>query len=285
MKLVVNAYARSGAESADRTEKTAGKLCSAASIVLVAGSGFFRSGVCGEVFDIPTVDAGGGAVPSFIAAVLPAETDSEIAVLKIDGDGRLTDVAAQCIHWDAGCFELCVLLNEKNRSEPEPARLGSVDFPTGSGRQRRVALFRDGGLRISVEESGQERSWYVCGGTDGKAHVLDVGRERLLVIHASGCRRCENSEAETPVLGFKCGCRCENLVALTDRLPPLLPGKSAALKTDTSPRLSRSEPFWDMKSEQGMSFSAVHCANCRRKRAFSQIRRICRTPRGKPHLH
>ena len=206
MKLVVNAYARSGAESADRTEKTAGKLCSAASIVLVAGSGFFRSGVCGEVFDIPTVDEGGGAVPSFIAAVLPAETDSEIAVLKIDGDGRLTDVAAQCIHWDAGCFELCVLLNEKKRSEPEPARLGSV------------ALFRDGGLRISVEESGQERSWYVCGGTDGKAHVLDVGRERLLVIHASGCRRCENSEAETPVLGFKCGCRCEKLVALNDKI-------------------------------------------------------------------
>lgn len=59
MKLVVNAYARSGAESADRTEKTAGKLRSAAAIVLVAGSGFFRSGVCGEVFDIPTVDAGG----------------------------------------------------------------------------------------------------------------------------------------------------------------------------------------------------------------------------------
>ncbi|HRN14803.1 MAG TPA: hypothetical protein PK062_06010, partial [Clostridia bacterium] len=205
MKLVVNAYARSGAESTDRTEKTAGKLRSAAAIVLVAGSGFFRSGVCGEVFDIPTVDEGGGAVPSFIAAVLPAETDSEIAVLKIDGDGRLADDAAQCIHWDAGCFELCVLLNEKKRSEPEPARLGSVDFPTGSGRQRRVALFRDGGLRISVEESGQERSWYVCGGTDGKAHVLDVGRERLLVIHASGCRRCENSEAETPVLGFKCG--------------------------------------------------------------------------------
>lgn len=218
MKLVVNAYARSGARSADRTEKTAGKLRSAAAMVFVAGSGFFRSGVCGEVFDIPTVDEGGGAVPSFIAAVLPAETDSEIAVLKIDGDGRLTDGAAQCIHWDAGCFELCVLLNEKKRSEPEPARLGSVDFPTGSGRQRRVALFRDGGLRISVEESGQERSWYVCGGTDGKAHVLDIGRERLLVIHASGCRRCENSEAETPVLGFKCGCRCEKLVALNDKI-------------------------------------------------------------------
>lgn len=218
MKLVVNAYARSGAESADRTEKAAGKLRSAAAMVFVAGSGFFRSGVCGEVFDIPTVDAGGGSVPSFIAAVLPAETDSEIAVLKIDGDGRLADVAAQCIHWDAGCFELCVLLNEKKRSEPEPARLGSVDFPTGSGRQRRVALFRDGGLRISVEESGQERSWYVCGGTDGKAHVLDVGRERLLVIHASGCRRCENSEAETPMLGFKCGCRCEKLVALNDKI-------------------------------------------------------------------
>ena len=100
-------------ESTDRTEKTAGKLRSAAAIVLVAGSGFFRSGVCGEVFDIPTVDAGGGAVPSFIAAVLPAETDSEIAVLKIDGDGRLADDAAQCIHWDADCFELCVLLNEK----------------------------------------------------------------------------------------------------------------------------------------------------------------------------
>ena len=133
MKLVVNAYARSGAESADRIEKTAGKLRSAAAMVFVAGSGFFRSGVCGEVFDIPTVDEGGGAVPSFIAAVLPAETDSEIAVLKIDGDGRLTDVAAQCIHWDAGCFELCVLLNEKNLSEPEPARLGSVDFPTGNG--------------------------------------------------------------------------------------------------------------------------------------------------------
>ena len=169
MKLVVNAYARSGAESADRIEKTAGKLRSAAAMVFVAGSGFFRSGVCGEVFDIPTVDEGGGAVPSFIAAVLPAETDSEIAVLKIDGDGRLTDVAAQCIHWDAGCFELCVLLNEKNLSEPEPARLGSVDFPTGNGRQRRVALFRDGGLRISVEESGQERSWYVCGGTECQA--------------------------------------------------------------------------------------------------------------------
>lgn len=113
MKLVVNAYARSGARSADRIEKTAGKLRSDAAMVFVAGSGFFRSGVCGEVFDIPTVDEGGGAVPSFIAAVLPAETDSEIAVLKIDGDGRLTDVAAQCIHWDAGCFELCVLLNEK----------------------------------------------------------------------------------------------------------------------------------------------------------------------------
>ncbi|MFR7609657.1 MAG: hypothetical protein ACLUZ4_02465 [Christensenellaceae bacterium] len=110
------------------------------------------------------------------------------------------------------------MLNEKKRSEPEPARLGSVDFPTGNGRQRRVALFRDGGLRISVEESGQERSWYVCGGTDGKAHVLDVGRERLLVIHASGCRRCENSEAETPVLGFKCGCRCEKLVVLNDKI-------------------------------------------------------------------
>ena len=84
MKLVVNAYARSGAESADRIEKTAGKLRSAAAMVFVAGSGFFRSGVCGEVFDIPTVDEGGGAVPSFIAAVLPAETDSEIAVLKIN---------------------------------------------------------------------------------------------------------------------------------------------------------------------------------------------------------
>ena len=68
------------------------------------------------------------AVPLFIAAVLPAETDSEIAVLKIDGDGRLTDGAAQCIHWDAGCFELCVLLNEKKRSEPEPARLGSLSL-------------------------------------------------------------------------------------------------------------------------------------------------------------
>lgn len=110
------------------------------------------------------------------------------------------------------------IAERKNLSEPEPARLGSVDFPTGNGRQRRVALFRDGGLRISVEESGQERSWYVCGGTDGKAHVLDVGRERLLVIHASGCRRCENSEAETPVLGFKCGCRCEKLVALNDKI-------------------------------------------------------------------
>ena len=82
MKLVVNAYARSGARSADRIEKTAGKLRSDAAMVFVAGSGFFRSGVCGEVFDIPTVDEGGGAVPSFIAAVLPAETDSEIAVLK-----------------------------------------------------------------------------------------------------------------------------------------------------------------------------------------------------------
>ena len=133
MKLVVNAYARSGARSADRTEKTAGKLRSAAAMVFVAGSGFFRSGVCGEVFDIQTGDEGGGAVSSFIAAVLPAETDSEIAVLKIDGDGRLADDAAQCIHWDADCFELCVLLNEKKRSEPEPARLGSVDFPTGSG--------------------------------------------------------------------------------------------------------------------------------------------------------
>ena len=49
MKLVVNAYARSGAESADRTEKAAGKLRSAAAMVFVAGSGFFRSGVCGEV--------------------------------------------------------------------------------------------------------------------------------------------------------------------------------------------------------------------------------------------
>ena len=43
MKLVVNAYARSGARSADRTEKTAGKLRSAAAMVFVAGSGFFRS--------------------------------------------------------------------------------------------------------------------------------------------------------------------------------------------------------------------------------------------------
>ena len=42
MKLVVNAYARSGAESADRTEKAAGKLRSAAAMVFVAGSGFFR---------------------------------------------------------------------------------------------------------------------------------------------------------------------------------------------------------------------------------------------------
>ena len=108
----------------------------AAAMVFVAGSGFFRSGVCGEVFDIPTVDAGGGAVPSFIAAVLPAETDSEIAVLKIDGDGRLADDAAQCIHWDAGCFELCVLLNEKKRSEPEPARLGSRQGAAGSGGLR-----------------------------------------------------------------------------------------------------------------------------------------------------
>ena len=41
MKLVVNAYARSGARSADRTEKTAGKLRSAAAMVFVAGSGFF----------------------------------------------------------------------------------------------------------------------------------------------------------------------------------------------------------------------------------------------------
>lgn len=41
MKLVVNAYARSGAESADRIEKTAGKLRSAAAMVFVAGSGFF----------------------------------------------------------------------------------------------------------------------------------------------------------------------------------------------------------------------------------------------------
>lgn len=117
-----------GQGSADRTEKTAGKLRSAAAMVFVAGSGFFRSGVCGEVFDIPTVDEGGGAVSSFIAAVLPAETDSEIAVLKIDGDGRLTDVAAQCIHWDAGCFELCVLLNEKKRSEPEPHGSGALIF-------------------------------------------------------------------------------------------------------------------------------------------------------------
>ena len=79
----------------------------------------------------------------------------------------------------------------------------------------------DGSVRqmtLPIEESGQERSWYVCGGTDGKAHVLDVGRERLLVIHASGCRRCENSEAETPVLGFKCGCRCEKLVALNAKI-------------------------------------------------------------------
>lgn len=104
-------------------------------MVFVAGSGFFRSGVCGEVFDIQTGDEGGGAVSSFIAAVLPAETDSEIAVLKIDGDGRLADDAAQCIHWDADCFELCVLLNEKNARNPNPHGSGALI----SDRERQTA--------------------------------------------------------------------------------------------------------------------------------------------------
>lgn len=168
MKLVVNAYARSGAESADRIEKTAGKLRSAAAMVFVAGSGFFRSGVCGEVFDIPTVDAGGGAVPSFIAAVLPAETDSEIAVLKIDGDGRLADGAAQCIHWDADCFELCVLLNEKNARNPNPHGSGALIFRQGAADSGGLRFFVTAASESPLKKAGRNEAGMFAAARTGK---------------------------------------------------------------------------------------------------------------------
>lgn len=81
MKLVVNAYTRSGAESTDRTEKRRGSSVPPQQLCLLPAAAFSLRRLR-RSFDIPTVDAGGGAVPSFIAAVLPAETDSEIAVLK-----------------------------------------------------------------------------------------------------------------------------------------------------------------------------------------------------------
>lgn len=140
MKLVVNAYARSGARSADRTEKRRGNFVPPQQWCLSPAAAFSLRSLR-RSFDIQTGDEGGGAVSSFIAAVLPAETDSEIAVLKIDGDGRLADDAAQCIHWDADCFELCVLLNEKNARNPNPHGSGALIFRQGAADSEGLRCF------------------------------------------------------------------------------------------------------------------------------------------------
>lgn len=108
MKLVVNAYARSGAESADQElKKRRGSSVPPQQWCLSPAAAFFAPEFAEKFLIFRPLMRAEGPVPSFIAAVLPAETDSEIAVLKIDGDGRLTDVAAQCIHWDAWAVLSC----------------------------------------------------------------------------------------------------------------------------------------------------------------------------------
>lgn len=208
MKLIVNTFMPvCGGEARECLSKVR-------STVLAVGSGFFRAAKDGEAFE-----AVGGEL---FVSVLPVGEDAESAAFALDGSGRLTGCTAQCIRWADGCFELRVRLEPKIRKKPAPAQLCSLIFPTEGGRQaanmgrRRITLFRDDGLRLSVEEGGSEYSRYVCNGTDGKAHLLDIGRERLLVIHAAGCRR-ESTEAEPPPFAAGCGL-CEKLVALNEKL-------------------------------------------------------------------
>lgn len=143
--------------------------------------------------------AGGSAVS------LPDDREAIVTVIPADGSGRLMpagcviapddgrfSISAGCetariVDWGRGRAELIVNFRATPFPEGMPKLLDTIDFVNGSGEQTHAALFCDGGLRLAVSTAASERSYAICAGNCGSLQLLDIGSERLIIVHASGC--------------------------------------------------------------------------------------------------
>lgn len=137
--------------------------------------------------------------------IIPDDRETMVTVVPADGSGKLLPCGcvlepeggclrlkagcdtARIVDWGHGRAELIVGFRALPFPEGMPKLLDTADLTNGSGEQIHTALFRDGGLRLSVNTGTSERSYAVAGGTDGSLQLLDIGSERLLVVHAVGC--------------------------------------------------------------------------------------------------
>lgn len=125
----------------------------------------------------------------YIVSLLPTSGESGLLfpiTVGLEPSGRLASLCPNCrtIDWGDEVIELCADFVPIPRAVNSPSLLQRINFPARDGRRRNVELYRDNGIRLSVEEGGAERSFILCGGTEGSMRVLDVGRERLLIVHA-----------------------------------------------------------------------------------------------------
>lgn len=125
----------------------------------------------------------------YIVSLLPTSGESGPLLpitVELEPNGRLNSPCPNCrtIDWGDEAIELCADFMPLPRTANTPSQLQRINFPARDGRRRNATLYRDNGIRLSVEEGGTERSFILCGGTEGSMRVLDVGRERLLIVHA-----------------------------------------------------------------------------------------------------
>lgn len=84
--------------------------------------------------------------------------------------------------WGKGRYELSARFAAGRRAMGRPCSLQRMAFPRRDGLSRMAELYCDSGIRLSVDENGSERSYFLTDGDSGSMSLLDVGRERLLMV-------------------------------------------------------------------------------------------------------
>ncbi|MBR5949381.1 MAG: hypothetical protein IKZ82_12165 [Clostridia bacterium] len=179
------------------------------SAVSIHAERFFRAGTDTTVFRFGTDEffestSNGSESASALLLLSPAGSSCKpicaaLTILRRSGelflDAKIEGDYLRVIDWSGEGSEnsavepILELIPEYPESERilEPCELDMLQVERSSKDRTELNLYRDCGLRLSVRENGGERGYFLGSGETGSLRLLDVGFERVLIVHASGC--------------------------------------------------------------------------------------------------
>ena len=148
------------------------------SFILISAGGNFLAGPDSEIFDFPGNEFLITLLPVFAGCDFFLPVSARITDGKIIGENSFFRI----IDWGKDIIELIVDFPKYHRYSEPPALLETLFLRNGSGKENKVELYRDNGLRLNISDMHTERSYWLSNGTDGKMRLIDMGGEKLLII-------------------------------------------------------------------------------------------------------